>query len=76
MLKALKGEETAARFQTGTKKIKGEEKKVQESSRKGSPVKKQAGASRGGTLSKKDREIMSLAKDHVDKKPAEEAENK
>lgn len=62
VLKALKGEETAARFVGGVKKVKQTGPKVEKDDdagkRKGSPVKKTAGASKGGQLSKKERETM------------------
>ena len=69
MLKALKGEETAAKFQVGVKKVKqrGPKEKVPDNEvRKGSPVKKLAGASKGGQLNKKEREVMGMARDRVD----------
>jgi hypothetical protein len=79
VLKALKGEAGAARFQAGSKKDKSTPKEAsvpQEEKRKGSPVKRVAGASRGGLLSKKDREVMGLAKDQVDGKVEEAAPTK
>ena len=69
VIKALKGEESAARFQAGTKKAKqtGPKEVVDEvTKRKGSPVKKTAGASKGGQLSKKERETMALSRDRME----------
>ena len=73
-MKALNAEAGAGKFAAKSSKVRaasaddasGVEK------RKGSPVKKQAGASKGGQLSKKEREVMGMAKSLVDGKKEDE----
>lgn len=66
MLKALASEAGAAKY--GQRKKKGpvsDDASFEPEKRKGSPVKKTAGASKGGQLSKKEREVMGMASDIV-----------
>ena len=74
VMKALRGEASGRVSKTSLKKSRTGEKDdtPQEEKRKGSPVKKVSGASKGGSLSKKEREIINKAKGLVDGKAEEE----
>ena len=73
-MKALRGEAAGRVTKTSLKKQRGQEKDdtPQEEKRKGSPVKAVKGASKGGSLSKKEREVMGKAKDLVGGKAEDE----
>ena len=65
MLKALNAEQAASKFSSkggASRKAAGED--IVEK-RKGSPVKKVLGTSKGGQLGKKEREVMGMAQDLV-----------
>ena len=73
--KALNSEAAAGKFKQASNKAKQmsakeENKTLGIESRKASPVKKTAGSSKGGQLSKKERETSSMAGDMVSGKPA------
>lgn len=74
VLKALNAEQASSKFSSkggSTRKAAGDE--IVEK-RKGSPVKKTLGTSKGGQLGKKEREVMGMAQDLVSGKKKEEDE--
>lgn len=74
VLKALASEAGAAKYGQRAKKGKVDEVAQATETRKGSPVKKTTGASKGGQLSKKEREVMGMASDIVGGKKDEGSE--
>ena len=72
VLKALASEAGAAKYGRKAKASKGADDGAVVEQRKGSPVKKTTGASKGGQLSKKEREVMGMATDIVGGKKEEE----
>ena len=71
VLKALAAEAGAAKYGRKKKVTNDDDGPIVEQ-RKGSPVKKTTGASKGGQLSKKEREVMGMATDIVGGKKEEE----
>lgn len=74
--KALNSEQAAGKFKQASNKAKQmsakeENKNLGIESRKTSPVKKSGGSSKGGQLSKKEREIGSMQGDMVAGKPTQ-----
>jgi hypothetical protein len=73
VLKALNAELASSKFSSKGGSRKAASDDIVEK-RKGSPVKKQLGTSKGGQLGKKEREVMGMAQDLVSGKKAEEDE--